>query len=266
LKTVFRLLLSVLLYVVVAWSITQWLRQKRASRQAATVPFLERQRRGESTGAFVQRCMAHARESRDTSQALMKLTVLGEERAPAYGYLDDPSQVVREVAATLISQFGDDAQILRLRRAQEQHGELTWFYVVALCARGSAALDDAKEPFLRSPDRSLRGTALGGLGSALKDGRGVARMVQALVDETDRELLLEHVEALLTAEQLDALTARWSELPHASRLALAEEFPLRFAETRRAAVLALFERATADPDPDVQRAARKTADSAFFES
>jgi hypothetical protein len=260
----FRLLLSVLLYAVVAWSIMQWLRQKRAAREAAAVPFLERQRRGESTGAFVERCMAHARESRDPSPALMKLTVLGDERAPAYGYLDDPSQVVRQVSATLISQFGDDAQIVRLRRAQEQHPELTWFYVVALCARGSAALDEAKEPFLRSTDRSIRGTALGGLGSALKDGRGVARMVQALVDETDRDLLLEHVEALLTAERLDALTARWSELPAASRLALAEEFPLRFAGKRRAAVLALFERAKTDPDPDVQRAAEKTAESAFF--
>jgi hypothetical protein len=260
---VFKLLLSVLLYAVVAWRITEWLRQRRSSRPVA-VPFLERQRRGESTGAFVERCMAHARQSRDSSQALMKLTVLGDERAPAYGYLDDASQVVREVAATLISQFGDDAQIVRLRQAEEQHPELNWFYVVALCGRGSAALDDAKEPFLRSTDRSIRGTALGGLGSALKDGRGVARMVQALVDETDRELLLEHVEALLTAEHLDALTARWADLPRANRLAFAEDFPLRYAEKRRAAVLALFERAKADPEPDVQRAAQKTADGSFF--
>lgn len=258
--------MSVLLYAAVAWSIVQWLRQRRRLRGPAAVPFLERQRRGESTGAFVERCMAHARQSRESSQALMKLTVLGEERAPAYGYLDDPSQVVREVSATLISQFGDDAQIVRLRRAQEQHPELTWFYVVALCGRGSSALDDAKEPFLRSTDRSVRGTALAGLGSALKDGRGVARMVQALVEETDRELLLEHVEALLTAEQLGALTARWAELPQASRLALAEEFPLRYAEKRRGAVLALLDRAQADPDPDVQRAAQRTAKGAFFAS
>jgi hypothetical protein len=261
---VFKLALSVLLYAVVAWNVARWLRQRSRSRRPVAVPFLERQRRGESTGAFVERCMAHARQSRDASQALMKLTVLGDERAPAYGYLDDPSQVVREVAATLISQFGDDAQIVRLRRAEEQHPELNWFYVVALCARGSAALDDAKEPFLRSTDRSIRATALEGLTSALKDGRGVARMVQALVEETDRELLLEHVEGLLTAERLDALTARWSELPRASRLALAEEFPLRYAEKRRAAVLALFERATADPDPEVQSAARRAAEGAFF--
>jgi len=261
---VLKLLVSVLLYAAVAWSITRWLREKQRASRAAAVPFLERKRRGESTGAFVERCMAHARQTRDGTQALTKLTILGDERGPAYGYLDDPSQVVRELSATLISQFGDDAQILRLRQAQEQHAELTWFYVVALCARGSAALDEAKEPFLRSPDRNVRATALTGFGSALKDGRAVARMVQALVDETDRELLLEQVEALLTAEQLDALTARWADLPRASRLALAEEFPLRYAEKRRAAVVALFEKARADPDPDVQHAAQKTAENAFF--
>ncbi len=223
---------------------------------------------GETSEALIERHVLgirtapHSAEMKARAQlahrALRKLST--SELRPVFELVRDPNPAVRSLALPLLIEKGDEAALELLRDARAEHRDLATGYVLAVCHRGSPAL----EPELTHPERERRREALlllaravtGRVYPALGNERPeITRLLTALVAEADVELLLELSEKLAQHSQLRLLVESWPRFSLASRHALLQLVRLAPERADLEDLAPLFQRALDDPEPEVASAA-----------
>lgn len=183
-----------------------------------------------------------------------------EELRPVFELVKDPNAAVRSLALPLLIDKGDEAALALLREARSQHRDLETGYVLAVCHRGSPALEPALTHAEREPRREalllLLRTVIGRVYPELGSSRPeVARMVNALLAESDTELLLELSSKLAEHSQLHLISGNWSSFWLPSRHALLRLSQLGPERAQLEQLVALFARALQDEEPALASAA-----------
>jgi hypothetical protein len=196
--------------------------------------------------------------ARAAHRALQGLSL--EELRPVFELVEDPNAAVRALALPLLIDKGDEAALELLRGARSQHRDLETGYVLAVCHRGSPALEPALTHAEREPRREalllLVRTVIGRLYPALGSERPeVARLVKALLAESDPELLLELSSKLAEHSQLHLIRESWSQFSLPSRRALLRLSQLGPERAQLEELVTVFECALRDAEPPLKRAA-----------
>jgi hypothetical protein len=183
-----------------------------------------------------------------------------EELRPVFELVEDPNAAVRALALPLLIDKGDEAALELLRGARSQHRDLETGYVLAVCHRGSPALEPALTHAEREPRREalllLVRTVIGRVYPALGSDRPeVARLVKALLAESDTELLLELSSKLAEHSHLHLIRESWSQFSLPSRRALLRLSQLGPERAQLEELVTLFEQALQDAEPQLMRAA-----------
>lgn len=235
--------------------------RRGTSRPPARLP-------GESAAALIERHVLGIRTAPDAAEmgarartAHRALQMLSRaELHPVFALVADPNASVRSLALPLLIERGDDDALDLLREARDQYRDLATGYVLAVCHRGSPAL----EPELTHADRERRREALlllvravtGRVYPALGSARPeVERLRVALLAETEGELLLELCGKLAEHSQLSLVSEAWPRFSLASRRTLLRLSQLGAERAQLEDLVALFQQALGDAEPKLVRAA-----------
>lgn len=223
---------------------------------------------GETADALIERHVLGIRTAPDVAEMRARARVAHRalhwlsvaELRPVFALVTDPNAAVRSLALPLLIEKGDDAALELLRAARGQYRDMDTGYVLAVCHRGSPAL----EPELTHPERERRREALlllvraatGRVYPALGSERPeLARLLAALLVESDGELLLELCSKLAEHSQLGLVSEHWPSFSAPSRRALLRLAQLGSERAQLEDLVALFRQALGDAEPKLVRAA-----------